>query len=338
MAQFATQGTALQAQAQQRQQDLEKMMRRFGRQCRGMGSVVVTLVRQTETQLLALGEQVLPWARAAQQRLHGATALSEDQRARLDTQLAAALEAHNRIASQSRRLTQGKALTHCKIVNAYDPTIAPICKGKSNCPAQFGRKPGIIAEPAAGFIFALHLPVGNPSDASYVEPLVDNVEQAIARVRTRPTPAIHSLAGDLALNDAALREVLHERGILTVGIPKTVDPLPPSPTPEDVLRILDETDLHHIRTPSQVHLSYACGYSRPVVESSIASLLCRGAGHLTYKGHRGAIVQTGMAVMAHNAATLVRIHQYRLSKRARTFRRRLRLRCRKVNQGNASIN
>jgi hypothetical protein len=313
-------------------------MRRFGRQCRGMSKVFVTLVRQTETQLLERGQPVLALARAAQAQLHGAPQVSEDQRARLDTQLTATLEAHDRIASQSRRLTQGKALPHCKIVNAYDPSIAPICKGKSNCPAQFGRKPGIIAEPAAGFIFALHLPVGNPSDASYVEPLVDKVEQVIARVGTRPSPAIHSLAGDLALNDAALREVLHARGILTVGIPKTVDPLPPTPTPEDVLQCLDEADLHHIRTPSQVHLAYACGYSRPMVESIMASLLCRGAGHLTYKGHRGAIVQTGMAVMAHNAATLVRIHEYRLSKRARTFRRRLRLRCRKVNQCNASIN
>jgi hypothetical protein len=168
--------------------------------------------------------------------------------------------------------------------------------------------------------------------------LVDDVEQAITRVRTRHTPAIHSLAGDLALNDAALREALHARGILTVGIPKTIDPLAPSPTPEDVSRILDEADLHGIRTPTQVHLACACGYSRPVVESIIASLLCRGAGFLTYKGHHGAIVQTGMAVLAHNAATLVRIHEYRLSKRARMFRRRLRLRCRKVNQDNASIN
>jgi hypothetical protein len=229
-------------------------------------------------------------------------------------------------------------LGHCKIVNAYDPTIAPICKGKSNCPAQFGRKPGIIVDPAAGFIVALHLPVGNPSDASCVEPLVDNVEQAIARVGTRPTPAIHSLAGDLALNDTALREALHARGILTVGIPRTVDPLPPSPPPEDVPRILNEAGLQGIRTPTQVHLAYACGYSQPVVESIIASLLYRGAARLTYKGHRGAIVQTGMAVMAHNAATLVRIHDYRLSKRARMFRRRLCLRCRKVNQCNASIN
>jgi hypothetical protein len=64
----------------------------------------------------------------------------------------------------------------------------------------------------------------------------------------------------------------------------------------------------------------------------MASLLHRGAGHLTDKGHRGAIVHTGMAVMAHNAATLARIHAYRLSKRARLFRRRLRLGCRQVHQ------
>jgi hypothetical protein len=313
-------------------------MCRFGRQCRGMGNVFVTLVRQTETALRELGQQVLPLAQAAQACLYGAPQLSAEERARLDTQLTAALEAHHWIASQSRRLTQGKALLHGKIVNAYDPTIAPICKGKSNCPAQFGRKPGMIAEPAAGCIFALHLPIGNPSDASYVEPLVDKVEQAIARVGTRPTPAIHSLAGDLALNDAALRAALPARGILTGGIPKTVEPLPPSPSPEDVPRILNEAGLQDIRTPTQVQLAYACGYSRPVVESSIASLLYRGSAHLTYKGHRGASIHTGMAVMAHNAATLVRLHESRLSKRARMFRRRWRLRCRKVNQYNASIN
>jgi hypothetical protein len=313
-------------------------MRRFGRQCRGMGNVFVTLVRQTETRLLEMGAPVLPLAQAAQASLHGATHVSADQRARLDTQLTAALEAQQRIAHQSRRLTQGKALSHGQIVNAYDPTIAPIGKGKSNCPAPFGRKPGMIAEPAAGVIFAWHLPVGNPSDVKYVEPLVDKVQHAIARVANRPTPAIHALAGDLALNDATLREAWHARGILPVGIPKTVAPLLASPMAAAVLRILDEADLHGIRTPSQVDLACACGYSRPVVESVIASLLCRGAAQLTYKGHRGAIVQTGMAVMAHNAATLVRIHEYRLSKRARLFRRRLRLRCRKVNQDNASIN
>ena len=157
--------------------------------------------------------------------------------------------------------------------------------------------------------------------------------------RTRPTPAIHSLAGDLALNDAALREALHAAGDSHRGDPENRRSPPPvadaGGRPPDAWTRRTCTAYG---PPSQVHLACACGYSRPVVESIMASLLYRGAGRLTYKGHRGAIVHTGMAVMAHNAATLVRIHDYRLSKRARLFRRRLRLRCRKVNQCNASIN
>ena len=54
---------------------------------------------------------------------------------------------------------------------------------------------------------------------------MDHVEQASARVRTRPTLTIHALAGDLARNDAALREALHARGMLTGGIPTTLHPL-----------------------------------------------------------------------------------------------------------------
>jgi len=313
-------------------------MRRFGRQCRGQGKVFVSLVRQTETQLLATGQAVVGLARAAQECVRGAAHLTEDQQGRWATQLTGALAAHHQIVTQSRRLTQGKLLTQCKIVNAYDPTIAPICKGKSNCPTQFGRKPGLIAEPASGFIFAFALPVGNPADPSYVVPLVDKVQTAIAHVAGRPTLAIHSVAGDLALNDSKLRETLHGRGILTVGIPQTVEPLTPAPTPEEIRTVLHEAGLHHQRTPHQVQLACASGYSRPVVESIIASLLCRGAARITYKGHRGAIVQIGMAVLAHNAATVRRIHQDRLSTRAQKFRRLLRLKRHNVNEFNVPKN
>ena len=313
-------------------------MRRFGRQCRGQGKVFVTLVRQTEKLLLENGQPLGLLARAAPAPVQSAAQLAEGQRARLATQLTGALAAHHQIATQSRRLTHGKPLTQCKIVNAYDPTIAPIGKGNSNCPTQLGRKPGIIAEPGTGFIFAVHLPVGNPGDSSYVLPLIDKVQDASAQVSGRPTLASHSLAGDLAFNDMALRAALHGRGILTVGIPHTVEPLTPSATPEDILRILHEAGLSRKRTPHQVHIACACDYSRPVVESIIASLLCRGAARLTYTGHRGAIVQTGMAVMAHNAATLVRIHQQRLSKRAQKFRRLLRPKHHNVNQFKVSKN
>jgi hypothetical protein len=300
-------------------------MRRFGRQCRGQGKIFVSLVRQTETQLLTMGAPVVALAQTARAQIQTATELTEDQRARWDTTLMLALDAHQQIATQSRRLTHGKPLTRCKIVNAYDPTIAPICKGKSNCPTQFGRKPGILGEPATGFVFAARLPVGNPSDVSSVVPLVDQVQAACAKVTTRPAPAIHSLAGDLAVNDSTLRETLHARGILTVGIPRTVEPISPTPSPEAVHELLTSADLHRKRTPRQVQLACAAGYSRPVVESLIASLLSRGAGHLRYKGWHGACVQLTMAVLAHNAATVRRIRHGRLTTRAQKFRRLLHL-------------
>jgi hypothetical protein len=318
-------GATLKSQAQHLQQELAKIMRRFGRQCRGQGHVFVSLVRQTETLLLSTGQAVAQLAQTAQAHLQSTAQLTEEQRARWDTTLTVAVVTHQQVVTQSRRLTHGKPLPRCKIVNAYDPTIAPICKGKSNCPTQFGRKPGIIAEPATGFIFAVHLPVGNPSDASYVLPLVAKVQTAFSHVPTRPTPAIHSLAGDLALNDATLRTTLHTHGILTVGIPHTVEPLSPTPTPEAVQQLLTTAGLHRKRTPRQVQLACAAGYSRPVVESIIASLLNRGAARVHYKGWHGAQVQVHMAVLAHNAATVRRIQLGRLTTRAQKFRRLLHL-------------
>ena len=194
------------------------------------------------------------------------------------------------------------------------------------------------AEPASGFLFALPLPVGNPSDCSSVLPLVDKVPHASTPVRGRPTPAIHSLAGDLALNATAWREALPARGRLTVGIPQTVEPIAPSPTQEDVHRILHQAGLNSKRTPHQVHIACACGDSRPVVESFIESLLCRGAAHIRDKGSHGAIVHMSMTVMAHNAATLVRVQRNQLSKRAQKLRRLLSLKSRNINQFNVSKN
>jgi hypothetical protein len=313
-------------------------MRRFGRQCRGQGKVLLRLVRDAEARLLEIGQPAIALAQAAQAGLESAIHLDASRRQRLATALSEALSTHEHIATQSRRLIHGKRLGHCKIVNAYDPTIAPILKGKSNCPAQFGRKPGLISEPTAGFIFATHAPVGNPIDASYVIPLVEKVQDALTRVKTPHRLAIHSVAGDLGVNDATVRQGLHERGILTVGIPQTTQPINPNPTPQEVLDLLNGANLNRQRTPYQVHLACACGYSRPVVESHIASLLSRGAGQIRYKGPQGAVVQIGMTAMAYNGAALVRIRQQRLSKRAQKFRRLLRLRYRNVNQFNEPKN
>jgi hypothetical protein len=322
----------LQSQTRGLTQELAKVMRSFGRRCRGQGQVFVKLVRHTEQQLLALGAPLHTFALKAQECLAQTHTLRAVQRQRLTLALTTAMHHHAAIRHQSTRLTHGKKLSHAKLVNAYDPTIAPILKGKSNCPAQFGRKPGIASEPATGFVFATLVPHGNPSDPSYGLPLLDRVQNAIDRVRTGPRRQIHSVASDLGLNDPCLRQALHARGILTVGIPKTIAPIVSNPSPQDVHTILNEAGLHRKRTPYQVHLACASGYSRPVVESHIASLLSRGAGHVRYTGLAGAVRQQGMTVMAHNGAVIVHIRQQQLSKRAQKFRRLLGLKPPKSNE------
>lgn len=313
-------------------------MRGFGRQCRGQGKVFIKLVRETERHLLALGDPIAIWSQQAREYLYQDRLRSQAQREHLLRDLEVTSDAHQRITKQSQRLTQGKKLAHCKIVNAYDPTIAPILKGKSNCPAQFGRKTGIMSEPASGFIFANRVPVGNPSDPSYVLPLLDKVQHAIDRVASPTHLRVHSVGGDLGINDVELRQALHARGILTVGIPTSVEPINPAPSPEKVLDILNASGLNRIRTPHQVHLACASGYSRPVVEGHIATLMARGADQVRYKGLEGAVIQMGTTVMAHNGAVLVRIRQQRLSKRGQKFRRLLGLKRYNIHQINDQKN
>jgi hypothetical protein len=298
-------------------------MRGCGRQCRGQGRVFVTLVRQTEQPLLALGGSLAPWAHEAQALLRQASPRDETRRGRLLRALPAAREAQRHIPTQSPRLTHGKPLSQYKIVKAYAPPIAPILQGKSNGPAQCGRKTGIVAEPATGCIFAQRVPEGNPRDPSSVLPLLEKVQQALDR-RASPTPVpVHSLGGALGIHDPALRHALHTRGMLPVGSPTPVAPLNPTPSQHEVRDILAMSGLQRIRTPHHVHLACASGDSRPVVESPLATLRSRGAAHVRYKGLQGAVVQRGMTVRAHNGAVFVRIQQHRLAKRGQKFRRLL---------------
>jgi len=102
---------------------------------------------------------------------------------------------------QSTQLTPGKQRRHGKVVKAYAPTIAPMIKGQSHGPAQCGRQPGIISEPATGFIFANLTPKGNPSEVSDVLPGSDKVEQATARVQSGAQRSMPSVAGALGLTD-----------------------------------------------------------------------------------------------------------------------------------------
>ena len=299
-------------------------MRTFGRKCRGNGKVYLKLVRETEKRLLKQGCKVVPLALCAQMHLQNDPHIEEAQQERFLHQLDQALEAHRRIETQSRQLVNGKKLDHCKIVNPYDLSIAPIKKGKSNCPTQFGKKPGIIAEMGTGFIFGYHLPAGNPDDASYALPLVHWVDAAIdllQRKHPRRKPRIRSLAGDFGLDDQNLRTKLHSRGIVTVGIPHSVEPIPKVPTSQMIEQALEIPGVKGKQSATQIKTAYACGYSRPFVENLITTLICRGATQIKYRIPQGADIQISCAILAANATTLGRIQQDRLTKRAQKFRR-----------------
>ena len=179
----------------------------------------------------------------------------------------------------------------------------------------------MISGPATGVILANHVPSGHPSDLSSVWPWLDKVPRAIDGGRS-PTPLqVHSVAGDLGSNDTARRQALHARGLLTIGIPKTVAPLNPMPTTEEILDILNKAGSSCQHTPDHGQVACTAGESRPGVERHIARLCSRGAGQVRAKGLQGAVGQQGMTVMAHNGATLMCIRQQPLAKRAQKFRR-----------------
>ena len=69
-------------------------------------------------------------------------------------------------------------------------------------------------------------------------------------------------------------------------------------------------------------------------QAAVRFVALGGPGGHGHQGHPGAVRQQGMTVMAHNGATLVRIRQQQLSKRAQKFRRLLGLRHRKTKEIN----
>jgi hypothetical protein len=108
---------------------------------------------------------------------------------------------HGHIRQQSTPRTQGKQLRHGKRVQAFDLTLAPLMQGKRHGPAQGGRKPGLLSEPATGCLCATLTPTGHPRDASAVLPWLEKVQAAPTRTPHALPHPWHAVAGELGLND-----------------------------------------------------------------------------------------------------------------------------------------
>ncbi len=198
-------------------------------------------------------------------------------------------------------------------VNSSMPTIPPLppsSKARAIAPRSLAESPASCRNLPRVLSLPTLVPQGNPSDPSYVLPLLDKVQSAIDRVQTGPKRQIHSVAGDLGINDAALRQALHARGILTVGIPKTIEPIEPqSQCPGRCAT--SSTRRAYTASAPRIKCSWPVPVAIVVRWWKATSPVCSHAVRATCvtKVLRARCVQQGMTVMAHNGAVLVRIRQ-----------------------------
>ena len=134
--------TVLTRQTQELQQELKKVMRCFGRQCRGHGHVFVKLVRHTEQKLLELGEPITALGQQAQQllaqRRRSATPTASVSPRRSPRRCAAMRTS----ASNPHGSSTGKSSA---TVNSSMPTISPShpsSKAREIVPRSLAASPG----------------------------------------------------------------------------------------------------------------------------------------------------------------------------------------------------
>jgi len=134
--------------------------------------------------------------------------------------------------------------------------------------------------------------------------MLDKVQDAIDLV-VSPNACGHLPWWDLGINDAQLRQALHARGILTVGIPTSVEPI-------NRRRASKRSAISSTRrgyTASGRRIKFI--WPAPVATAAqwsrhIATLMTRGADQVRYKGLRRRDPD-GHGRDAHNGAVLVRV-------------------------------
>ena len=141
-------------------------------------------------------------------------------------------------------------------VNSSMPMISPsrpILKGKSNCPVQFGRKPGLRRTLPQALSSPTWTAKGNPTIPAMSYPSLPRCRRLLHASRHTQRLRVHSVAGDLGINDK-----VHASGAprprysaRAVGIPKTIEPAQGrSPALRRCATMLNEAGLNRQRTPS----------------------------------------------------------------------------------------
>ena len=172
------------------------------------------VVHRINSELVAIAQRAARQAdavvRNASRKL-ARTARSGRARALVE-ELATTSERTQKIARQTaERLSGTTPDGSCRIVSLHDPDARPIVKGRLGKPVEFGYKAQLV-DNEDGLILDHNVEVGNPSDATMLEP-------AVMRIRERTGRAPRAVTADRGYGEAALEQSLREMGVRYVVLP-----------------------------------------------------------------------------------------------------------------------
>jgi transposase, IS5 family len=145
----------------------------------------------------------------ARRRLRGAT--SGRARALAD-ELETTAERTRKIASQTaERMAGGMPAGSTRIVSLHDPDARAIRKGRLGKPVEFGYKAQLV-DNADGVILDHNVEMGNPYDASMLEP-------AIQRIKCRTGRAPRAVTADRGYGESGVEQSLRAAGVRYVVLP-----------------------------------------------------------------------------------------------------------------------
>ena len=172
------------------------------------------VVHRINSELVAIAQRAARQADAVVQnasRKLARTARSGRARALVE-ELATTSERTQKIARQTaERLSGTTPDGSCRIVSLHDPDARPIVKGRLGKPVEFGYKAQLV-DNEDGLILDHNVEVGNPSDATMLEP-------AVMRIRERTGRAPRAVTADRGYGEAALEQSLREMGVRYVVLP-----------------------------------------------------------------------------------------------------------------------
>jgi IS5 family transposase len=170
-------------------------------------------VHRINCELVAIARRVTAEADAVVRNARRKLAGNSSGRARsLVHELATTAELTRKIATQTaQRMAGGMPAGSSRIVSLHDPDARAIKKGRLGKPVEFGYKAQIV-DNEDGVILDHNLEVGNPADASMLEP-------AIRRIKARTGRAPRALTADRGYGEAGLEQSLHEAGVSYVVLP-----------------------------------------------------------------------------------------------------------------------